>query len=320
MQVNAPRECEIYIKSASGAGTTTTSPTPSSLPSSSPNPPSSPSPNSSPVPSPVNESGSSSNIGAIVGGVIGGIAVIALAVGGLVLINRKKREQELNIETPVSLNGTGPSNGASYTYMGVPGPDPSYATSPPNMYGSTAPNTLPQPAQVVYPPPISEEGNPVSYPLGGPMAVAVGGGLGGYGSNVSRASGVSGSSMPSTPASNFTTTNTINTQRALASDPLLQYINSTLSNTSGGSRGPLAAWQLRFEDITIERPIGEGSWGRVYKGNWNQTQVAIKILLDSTTGAEVSATQSALMASNSPIMARLEQEASIMTTLVSLFF
>ena len=201
--------------------------------------------------------------------------------------------------------------------MGIQGSDPRFATSPPNIYGSAVPDTLPQPAGAMYPQTIQEDGTPMSYPVSVPVSAAA---LAGYGSNVSGVSGVSGSSMPSTPASQFTAAGSMGTSRAdraLSSDPLMQYINSSLSNTSGGSRGPLAAWQLRFEDISIERPIGEGSWGRVYKGNWNQTQVAVKILLDSATGAEVSATQSSLMASNSPIMARLEQEASIMTTLVS---
>lgn len=158
----------------------------------------------------------------------------------------------------------------------------------------------------------------MSYPISVPTA---GNNLAGYGSNMSRTSGMSGTSMPSTPGSTMTGTPAtgISTQRSasqtLANDPLMQYINSTLSNVSGGSRGPLAAWELRFGDIKIERPIGEGSWGRVYKGSWNQTQVAVKILMDSGSNTETSATQSALMASNSPIMARLEQEASLMTTL-----
>ena len=81
----------------------------------------------------------------------------------------------------------------------------------------------------------------------------------------------------------------------------------------GASRGPLAAWELRFEDIIVERSIGQGSWGHVYKGNWKSTPVAVKILLDSGAGDEETDTISALMASNSPILERLEQEASIMT-------
>ena len=130
------------------------------------------------------------------------------------------------------------------------------------------------------------------------------------------------STLPSAPTSPFGPIPETPQSRASSStysatvDPLLQYISSQVSNTSGGSRGPLAAWQLRFQDIQIERAIGEGSWGRVYKGIWNETEVAVKILLDTTTGAtEASGSHSALMAPNSVVMARLEQEASLMTTL-----
>lgn len=89
---------------------------------------------------------------------------------------------------------------------------------------------------------------------------------------------------------------------------------------AGTSRGSLASWELRFADIVIERSIGQGSWGHVYKGNWKSTPVAVKILLDASGGEDASGTltQSVLiMAENSPILARLEQEASIMTQMVS---
>lgn len=107
-------------------------------------------------------------------------------------------------------------------------------------------------------------------------------------------------------------------------DPLLAYINSTQSNRSSvgsgsTSRGPLAAWQLNFADLVIQYPIGEGSWGRVYKASWNQAPVAVKILMDGGSGpvASISANQStaSLMTADSPVFARLNQEASIMTQL-----
>lgn len=124
-------------------------------------------------------------------------------------------------------------------------------------------------------------------------------------------------SAPSTPATPFTPSSRAlsPTASGAGADPLLQYIASNISNTSGGSgasRGPLAAWEIRFSEIQNEtmRPIGEGSWGRVYFAMWRQTPVAVKILLDGGSGAE-----SSLIRANNPIMARLEQEASIMSSL-----
>jgi serine/threonine protein kinase len=107
---------------------------------------------------------------------------------------------------------------------------------------------------------------------------------------------------------------------ALTTDPLMQYINSRVSLVSHSSRGPLAAWELPFSEFQILRPIGEGSWGRCYSANWNETQVAVKVLLDGNVEnaqSSTPATQSALLQSNSPVFARLVQEASLMTQLHS---
>jgi hypothetical protein len=199
----------------------------------------------------------------------------------------------------VTTTGTMEQGGAVYNYVGPGPPNPQFASVPPT--ASMQPR-----GQV-------QGFNPYAYGAAG-AAAGIGAGVGAaglYGSQMTRGSG-SQPSSPATPYSNYAVSATQSV------DPLMEYINSTLTNRtsgSGGSRGPLAAWQLNFADITIDRPIGEGSWGRVYKGIWNQTEIACKILLDANTGAEANVTQSALMAPNNPVMARLEQEASIMTTL-----
>ena len=170
--------------------------------------------------------------------------------------------------------------GVPYKYIGPDQPNPQFASVPPTAASTQARGSV-------------QGLNPA------------------YSSQLTHGSG----SQPSTPATPFSN---YGVPAAKSVDPLMEYINSTLSartTGSGTSRGPLAAWQLNFQDITVERPIGEGSWGRVYKGSWNQTEVAVKILLDSNTGDEANVTQSALMAPTSPVMARLDQEASIMTTL-----
>jgi len=106
-------------------------------------------------------------------------------------------------------------------------------------------------------------------------------------------------------------------QSNASTDALLQYIQAVQASStnklgaSSTARGPLEAWELQFDELQIERAIGEGSWGKVYKARWQQTPVAVKILLDtSSSGAE-----SALIQANSPIIARLEKEASVMTSL-----
>ena len=42
-------------------------------------------------------------------------------------------------------------------------------------------------------------------------------------------------------------------------------------------------WEVRWEDIQLERLLGRGSYGRVYYGRWAETPCAVKVLL--TTGA-----------------------------------
>ena len=106
-----------------------------------------------------------------------------------------------------------------------------------------------------------------------------------------------------------------------ATDPLNLLHSGQLQQqrqvSSSTSRGPLQAWELDFNDIKLEKSIGAGSWGHVYKGNWKETSVAVKILLDtSSTQTASDTTQSQMiMNTSNPILTRLEQEASIMTQL-----
>ena len=37
-------------------------------------------------------------------------------------------------------------------------------------------------------------------------------------------------------------------------------------------------WTVAFNDLRMERQIGEGSFGRVFLAKWNETLVAVKIL------------------------------------------
>jgi hypothetical protein len=279
--IPVPADCADYVKSKN------IDPTPPSPVSPTPNGPSPVSPTPTPV-SPASTS-SSSNIGAIIGGVVAGLAVVAAIIGGIIFMKKKKSTAAAAATTTTE----NMEQGVSYNYAG-PG-HPQFASAPPTGASMQARDSV-------------QGLNPYAY---GATGAAAGVGAAGFVSQTSRGSG-SQPSSPITPFSNYGVSGTYTV------DPLMEYINSTFSagtGVSGNSRGPLAAWQLNFQDITVDRPIGEGSWGRVYRGSWNQTEVAVKILLDSNTGDEATVTQSALMAPNNPVMARLEQEASIMTTL-----
>jgi len=87
-----------------------------------------------------------------------------------------------------------------------------------------------------------------------------------------------------------------------ASDPLLLYISSYLASqplgspslaSNGSSSGttssnataqPLSPathmWPLQWDELAIEPPIGQGSFGTVYRACWQETPVAVKVLID----------------------------------------
>lgn len=240
---------------------------------------------------------SSSNAGAIAGGIIGGLAAVALLVGGFLYWRRRKAaaNDTLPLKDNPGHTGTTPLNGNSAQPNGVVvgnGDAYDYTTPPKLAWNGGSP----------------QKGYPNGYDG---LILAPAGALG---SNGTAGTTSPASNGPSTPGSIQVL------QRAASPDPLLAYLNSSLSavsNSSATSRGALAAWELRFDDIKIEYPIGEGSWGRVYKANWNQTQVAVKILMDAdgTLSANNKETRSTLLQANSPVMARLKQEASLVKEL-----
>jgi hypothetical protein len=293
--ITTPPQCQPYIKQYDLPDTGAPSPVPPVDPLQSPTPV--PAPTPTPPSPPPDDGGDSVPIGAIVGGVLGGLALIAAVVLGVMYVRRKRsRDSGLPENSPApatnGVNGTngndtnGGANGLPpYTYGGpFAGADPTFASTPPpgSMAMGAAAASIPAAAfatrdtgSASYPStPISDIGGLSFRPSGGSSAAAA----------------------------------------ALTSDPLLQYINSTLSGTSQASRGSLKSWELMFEDILVERPIGEGSWGRVYKGQYHETQVAVKVLLDNTSGAGAN-TQRTLVSTNGTVMGRLEQEAALMSNL-----
>jgi serine/threonine protein kinase len=53
---------------------------------------------------------------------------------------------------------------------------------------------------------------------------------------------------------------------------------------SNGAAEQLKSWELRFSDLTLERAIGQGSYGRVFLARLHETPCAVKLLLSWQEG------------------------------------
>ncbi|GAB4821932.1 hypothetical protein N2152v2_008978 [Parachlorella kessleri] len=75
-------------------------------------------------------------------------------------------------------------------------------------------------------------------------------------------------------------------------------------------------WVIDFSSLQLIRPIGEGSYGRVYLGLWRECPVAVKILLSAGLDAanESDAMQQAISLSH-PVLANLQKEAALMSAM-----
>eukprot|EP00889_Picochlorum_renovo_P002393 jgi/Picre1/29423/NNA_004811.t1 len=69
-------------------------------------------------------------------------------------------------------------------------------------------------------------------------------------------------------------------------------------------------WTVNFNDLQMERQIGEGSFGRVYLAKWNETLVAVKILLSMN-----SADEDSQLALSNPVLSSLAKESNMMAAL-----
>lgn len=70
-------------------------------------------------------------------------------------------------------------------------------------------------------------------------------------------------------------------------------------------------WEINYDDLVIQRPIGEGSFGKVYLAKWNETLVAVKLLLSLQDIQKVAGPEAALTLS-SPVLFNLQKECQLM--------
>ena len=86
----------------------------------------------------------------------------------------------------------------------------------------------------------------------------------------------------------------------------------TQHSSSGNIALDVKLWTLDFKDLKIEKQIGEGSFGRVYQAKWNETPVAVKILIGMGTMEEEDEQSMTL---SSPVLNALAKESTMMAAL-----
>jgi len=102
-----------------------------------------------------------------------------------------------------------------------------------------------------------------------------------------------------------------------SNDQLLSWVvthQPSMKAAQGRPDPALAQYQVDFERLNFIRPIGSGSFGRVYLAMWQETPVAVKILLDRGRDfATMTAAQ--VMTIASPVLKELNREAGLMASL-----
>ncbi|KAG7671487.1 hypothetical protein Ndes2526B_g09350 [Nannochloris sp. 'desiccata'] len=102
-------------------------------------------------------------------------------------------------------------------------------------------------------------------------------------------------------------------------DPFMSWVSEQLASNPPIRPNLLnGPYEVQFAQLQVDRPIGEGSFGRVYAGKLNNDAVAIKVLLEASSGRvnDPLLANSALTAS-SPIMMKLHEEVKIMSSMDS---
>lgn len=303
---------------------------------------------------PSSDDGNSSNGAAVVGGIVGGVILLGALGGiAALLIIRKRRQERGDVSKETAFNtwtqtgsplppgtiimpGSDPDAGGMHAQ--IPPPQPTgaeayaWATSPPpesagesraHLYAANTngvnENFFPINPGMSH---LSQSTVPTSA-----TGASTGSGVAAAGGVVPAVIPASSSSVPSQIVSKSGIDSAASagsplmhnasgtTTSAVSQDPLLEYVSTHLTNASTRTQSSdLASWELCFEDLKMGRTLGEGSWGRVYKAQYRETDVAVKVLLNDDKMITASNAESLLSMTNS-VMSRLNQEASIMANL-----
>ncbi|KAL4421755.1 hypothetical protein ABPG77_009738 [Micractinium sp. CCAP 211/92] len=82
----------------------------------------------------------------------------------------------------------------------------------------------------------------------------------------------------------------------------------------------LTPWLINYADLDLQRPLGEGSFGKVFLAKWRETLVAAKVLVTADDAAAAAAAaassgSSSALSLSSPTIEALQKEAGLMAAL-----
>lgn len=90
-------------------------------------------------------------------------------------------------------------------------------------------------------------------------------------------------------------------------------------NTAGSVRSrydDVSAYEIEFEALRMGKLVGEGSFGKCYKATWNETAVAVKVLVDAASALDRKANDpESLARMAAPVLDKLADEAGLMASM-----
>ena len=78
----------------------------------------------------------------------------------------------------------------------------------------------------------------------------------------------------------------------------------------------VSAYEISFDSLNMGRLVGEGSFGKVYLATWNETPVAVKVLVDATSALDTKVNDPMrLRRMAEPVLDKLSDEAGLMASM-----
>ncbi|PRW32905.1 Prolyl 4-hydroxylase subunit alpha-2 isoform A [Chlorella sorokiniana] len=91
--------------------------------------------------------------------------------------------------------------------------------------------------------------------------------------------------------------------------------SAMLSQRGSSTLVDLTPWEVKYSDLTILRPLGEGSYGKVYLASMRETLCAVKLLLSTEDAAAAVRSGESSISLSSPVMQALQKECGLMASL-----